>query len=598
MTRQQVEQGEPGLEAAMPDLAAQRPADAAEAPDRRRWTGLMAARLGVILACFGVTLALHALGRELPVASRSGLYYTVAAAFFMTVVLAIGERRRWSDRIAVTLQIGTDVGIVSSLVYFTGGLDSIFTFLYVLVAVYGAVLFQRSGAVVAATLSSVAYGAVLLGSRFVTIPESGYEAETSISVAIATWGVHVAALYLVGLLASVLSGELHRTGRALDQRTSDLQALRDLHQRTVESIMSGLLTIDLDGLITSFNPEAERITGMPAREAIGLELERLIPGARSVALKERLSEPGAQPDRKRLVYDNDRGEELWLGLAGSVLRNEAGAPIGHVVIFTDVTEVVSMERELRRSERMAAVGGMAAKIAHEIRNPLASISGSIEILQASGQIPDGPETGALMEIVLRETERLNQLITDFLQFSRPAPPLREKVMLGDLADEVVQVLRGTLPPDIRAEGPEMAGEPALGDERQLRQVVWNLCLNAVQAMPKGGCLRLSVSDSGGEPAQGARSNVRNEMTGDAHGEAGWVELAIADTGEGIPEDLQAEVFEPFFTTKEEGTGLGLATVHSIVERHGGELLLESRLGLGTTFRVRLPRFSPPVEESR
>ncbi len=566
--------------------------------DRRRLMGLTAARLGVILACFGVTLGLHALGRELPVASRNGLYYTVAAAFFMTVVFAIGERRRWSDRLAVTLQIATDVGIVSSLVYFTGGLESIFTFLYVLVTVYGAVLFRRSGAVVAATLSSAAYGAVLFGGRFVSMPESGYASESAFSVAVATWGVHVAALYLVGLLASVLSGELHRTGRALDQRTSDLRVLRDLYQRTIESIMSGLLTIDLEGRITSFNPEAERITGMRARDAIGVALEDLIPGATDVALKERLSDPGLQPDRARLVYDNDRGEELWLGLAGSVLRDEAADPIGHVIIFTDVTEVVSMERELRRSERMAAVGGMAAKIAHEIRNPLASISGSIEILKSSGQIPEGPETGALMDIVLRETERLNQLITDFLQFSRPAPPLRERVALAPLADEVLKVLGGTLPADIRAEGPEEGDAAALGDERQLRQVVWNLCLNAVQAMSKGGCLRVTVSSGGREAAQDVRSNVRNEERGAVWGEAGWVELAVSDTGEGIPDELQAEVFEPFFTTKEEGTGLGLATVHSIVERHGGELLLESRLGLGTTFRVRLPRFASPAEESR
>jgi len=570
----------------------------APTPARRRLTGLMAARLGVTLASLGVTLALHALGRELPGAARNGLYYTVAFAFFMTVVSAIGERRRWSDARAVTLQIATDVCIVSSLVYFTGGLDSIFTFLYVLVTVYGAVLFQRSGAVVAATLSSAAYGAVLFGERFVTMPESGYAHDPSLSVGVATWGVHVAALYLVGLLASVLSGELHRTGRALDERTSDLRVLRDLYQRTVESIMSGLLTVDLDGRITSFNPEAERITGLASREAIGRSLEAMIPGSMEVALKERLSEPGAQPDRKRLLYDNARGEERWLGLAGSVLRGEGGDPIGHVIIFTDVTEVVSMERELRRSERMAAVGGMAAKIAHEIRNPLASISGSIEILKGSGQLPEGRETDALMDIVLRETERLNQLISDFLQFSRPTPPLRERVHLGDLAGEVLQVLQGTLPEDVRAEGPDELGDAALGDERQLRQVVWNLCLNAVQAMPKGGCLRLAVRSGSADPPQATLVDGRNVDSGVGLNGADWVELAVSDTGEGIPDEMQAEVFEPFFTTKEEGTGLGLATVHSIVERHGGELLLESRLGLGTTFRVRLPRHTPAAEESR
>jgi two-component system sensor histidine kinase PilS (NtrC family) len=247
---------------------------------------------------------------------------------------------------------------------------------------------------------------------------------------------------------------------------------------------------------------------------------------------------------------------------------------------------------------MAAVGGMAAKIAHEIRNPLASISGSIEILKGSSGVGEGRESDALMDIVLRETERLNQLITDFLQFSRPTPPLRERVRLGDLAEEVLQVLQGTLPEDVRAEGPGEGGEAALGDERQLRQVIWNLCLNAVQAMPKGGCLRLELDAGAGLAPQGEPSDGRNDEEAADVASEDWVELSISDTGEGIPEALQAEVFEPFFTTKEEGTGLGLATVHSIIERHGGELLLESRLGLGTTFRIRLPRHPESSEESR
>lgn len=549
----------------------------------RRLRGVMVARLVLTLASLGVVLGLEALGEKLPGAARNGLYETVAFSFATTVVSALALRWRWSLARMVALQVATDACIASSLVYFTGGRESVFTFLYVLIVVYGAVLFRRSGALMAASVSGLAYAAVVFGERVVDMPDTGYApTEDPLSVEIVTWGVLVAALFLVGLLASVLSGELHRTGRALELRTHDLNALRDLYRRTVESIMSGLLTVDLGGTITSFNPEAERITGLTARQAIGRRLEDVIPGAMEVAIKEQQGERRGPPGRKRMVYDNARGQERWLGLAGSILRREDGDPMGHVVIFTDVTDVVSMEGELRRSERMAAVGEMAAKIAHEIRNPLASISGSIEILKGAGGSSEGLEQDALMDIVIRETDRLNQLITDFLQFSRPAEPLRRRVVLGDLAEEVLQVLQGTLPPDIRAEGPGGDDLAALGDPGQLRQVVWNLCLNAVQAMPKGGCLRVDVNEVDPRNMKSARGSVE--------GPRAFVELVISDTGEGIPEELQAQVFEPFFTTKEEGTGLGLATVHSVVERHDGELVLESRLGLGTTFRVRLPRY--------
>jgi two-component system sensor histidine kinase PilS (NtrC family) len=261
-----------------------------------------------------------------------------------------------------------------------------------------------------------------------------------------------------------------------------------------------------------------------------------------------------------------------------------------VVIFQDVTEVVAMEQELRRSERLAGVGQLAADIAHEIRNPLAAISGSVEILEASlGEGDRDAEPRRLMAIVLREIDRLNHLITEFLQFARPAPAKRTPVDLGSVVEDLVGMFEVTRPEGVEIEVDVATRRTALADPTQVRQVLWNLLLNAVQAMPEGGRIRISVSEVGGEPQEGA-SEGRNE----AKGGAAFVEVAVADTGIGMAPEVLERIFDPFFTTRPDGSGLGLATVHRIVEANGGNLRVESSVGEGTVLRVRFPR----REESR
>src|SRR5690606_20296086 len=231
-------------------------------------------------------------------------------------------------------------------------------------------------------------------------------------------GVHAGALLLVALLASALSHERDRAGRALDERTRALARLQRLHERTVESLTSGLLTTDPAGRITSFNPEAERITGVQVMDAFGRDLDAVIPGATAIVLERAREREAGDRSRTLLRFRNRRGEDLHLGLAGSVLRSADGEPAGYVLIFQDVTRVVEMEGALRRQERLAAVGALSAHLAHEIRNPLAAISGSIQMLE--GGLPPAlrdDETGRLLGIAVREADRLNQLITDFLHFA-------------------------------------------------------------------------------------------------------------------------------------------------------------------------------------
>ena len=248
---------------------------------RRRAEWLLLGRLVLTGVSLAIVVGLEVPGSHSTEASRIGLFWTLALAFTATAIsAALIRRMRHLDRFAA-FQIAIDVGIVTALVHFSGGRESPLAFLYVLVTVYGALLFERWGALGAATLSAACYAGLLLMEN----GSPGVAEQISLGALAAVWGVHVAALSSVGALASVLARELRRTGQALDQRTEDLIRLRNLHERTVESIMSGLLTTDRGGSITYFNPEAERITGMTAGEAVGRPVDSVIPGAAELILE-------------------------------------------------------------------------------------------------------------------------------------------------------------------------------------------------------------------------------------------------------------------------------------------------------------------------
>jgi two-component system sensor histidine kinase PilS (NtrC family) len=544
---------------------------------RPRLLRLLAGRLALALAILcGALLVTADRARDgLPDLER-GLYATIVTAFVATILGAGIQSRLRRLRAFAAAQLALDVALVSALVHFSGGVDSIFAFLYVPITVYAALIFGRQGAYAASGLGAAAYAVTLAIGHPDTLVQP---------VTFALWGINAGALLLVALLASALSRERDRAGYALAEKVRDLQSLRRLHERTVNSLTSGLLTTDTGGTITSFNPEAERITGVPAADAIGQGLDAVIRGASDRVLD---SVKSSERGRARLRYRNRRDQELFLGLAGSVLRDAIDSPGGYVVIFQDVTKIVEMETDLRRHERLAAVGQLAADLAHEIRNPLAAISGSIQILEDTETGGESDESKRLMSIVVRETDRLNALITDFLHYARPAPAKPEPVAIATVLSDMRQIFETVRPPSVEltAEAPE--GLCVLADDRQVRQLLWNLFLNAVQAMPDGGRLEIRAV---GSPAQDAH------LAGRSYGAEGRVERAegprfaeirVTDTGAGISEDVLERIFDPFFTTKEGGSGLGLATVHRIVEGNGGHVSVESAVGRGTCFRVLLP----------
>jgi two-component system sensor histidine kinase PilS (NtrC family) len=531
---------------------------------------LLVARLVLAVFAFVLALALSPEGQS--GAEVLGLWAALALAFLSTAVSAALMNR--VQRLAAfgAVQLLADVAMVTALVHFSGSGVSAFGFLYLPITVFGAVLFDRPGAYGSALLSSAAYAATLAGSA-PTMPDGA---------AFALWSAQTGALLIVALLASALTRELRVTGARLDASRARLFELRSLHERTVECLSSGLLTTDAERRITFFNPEAEHITGRLSRDAVGRPLDEVLPGASALA-----SDAGASHGRMRarLQVAGPDGETRHLGIAVSVLRGEDGAAAGYVTIFQDVTSVVQMEQELRRRERLAGVGELAASIAHEIRNPLAAISGSVELLCSGVSSPQ--DATRLREIVLREIERLDALIRDFLRYARPVPPKLEAVALLPLLDDVARMLASGVPAGAQLEVEADPGAVALADATQLRQVLWNLVRNAFDALEGPGVVRLEASRVVGAPQEEGPGGRKPSAGG-----CGCVEIVVADTGRGISLAELERIFDPFYTTKPDGTGLGLPTVHRIVEGHHGALSVESQPGVGTRFRVRLAAAGP------
>jgi two-component system sensor histidine kinase PilS (NtrC family) len=432
------------------------------------------------------------------------------------------------------------------------------------------------------------YGTVILAGQRGWLPQHTIGPPDPTPVLLSMWVVNAGGVVLVAWLASLLSAELRRAGEALEQRTSDLSRLQTLHERTDESLKSGLLTTDLEGQITSLNSEAERITHQDRAHVLGLDVGAILPGIRDHLVVDcEGGDPDSSDSRGRMAYRAQDQTLRHLGIGTYVLRDREARAEGHVVIFQDVTDVVEMETNLRQSERLAAIGELSASIAHEIRNPLAAISGSIEMLQGErASQEESADSVHLMNIALREVDRLNRLISDFLMYARPGPIKRETVQLQEVITDVLKMFDAARPNALEIDLAVEDGLTAFADPGQLRQVLWNLVLNAAEAMPDGGHLRVSAraltERDSQEGSPGGRRGQEEE-----EGKARWLEIAIADEGSGISQDTLSRIFDPFFTTKENGSGLGLATVHRVVENHGGMIRLESELGVGTTVRVRL-----------
>ncbi len=517
------------------------------APLYRRLIGLTLFRLVLVTVLLGGAAVVG--WRQGPdEAEASGPIFWVLLATYagsLAVALLLRNARRLGA--AASAHLIFDAVLAGGLVALTGRSESVFLFMFLIGIVNGAILLGWRGSAVSLALALGLYALVLRGAGHLD------------HVPGATLWAHAAAFVATAALAGYLAEQLRSTGARLAERETDLADVTALHGAIVQSVSSGLLTLDAGDRVTFLNRAGEQITGLSADQVVGRPVSSVLPG---LAEAERRAETD---------WVNARGQRLTLGFGRFPLHGQGGRLLGNAVIFQDLTALRAMEEVVRRSERLADLGKVAAGLAHELRNPLASMAGSVELLAASEGLRS--EDQRLMAIVLKEAARLEQLVARFLDYSRPAPPRLASVDLAQVAREVAEVFAAD--PTAARVRLERAFEPVVvqADPDQLRQVLWNLLLNAAQAIQAGGGGTIHLS-CGPAPEGGA-------------------ELTVADDGPGLPAEHQARLFTPFFTTKAGGTGLGLATVHRVVEAHGGQVEAGARAGGGARFTVRLPRDPGP-----
>jgi two-component system sensor histidine kinase PilS (NtrC family) len=541
------------------------------APLGRRLLTHIALRLVAATVLFGSAFAVQVRAGD---AFDGGSFFGLIAAIYAVSLIFIATLR-FADRFPwlTDVHLAIDVAMVSAGVALSGGLTSVFTSLYVLPIIAAASLQFRRGALQVAALAAMMFTGVVLAqyAEIARVPGAGQTvwpgaALPAPQVAQYTVALHVAGLFAVAFLSGSLAERVRHANVRLAQTSEELADLQFFSQYVIDNLVSGLATADEHNRMLTFNRTAVLITGQPLTSVLGKPASDVLqmPEPFTANLEEDLQH--ARSRRTDYQYRRPDGRVIDLGISVAQLPLPNGKR-GFLYTFQDVTDVKRLEREAQLQHRLAAVGEMAAAIAHEIRNPLASMSGSMQILRQ--ELPLSGDQAQLMDIVLRESERLNETIRSFLAYARPQRVTVERLDLRGIVQDAATLLRNSPEVgerhtiDVQVPDGQVVIE---ADENQVRQVVWNLATNGLRAMPGGGTLRLSVSKL---PVERGYSGV----------------LSVADEGVGIPAEQLDAIFQPFKGSFRKGSGLGLAIVHRIVSDYNARLDVQSQPGRGTTFRV-------------
>lgn len=510
------------------------------------------------------------------------IYYLVGAVYILTIIYVIlFTRIRKSFELFTYLQFTGDLLIITTLIFFSGGILSPFHVLYILIIIAASTMLFRRGGVFVASGSFILYGILvnLLYHNVIRTPGGILLNENeTFSTYDAYYNLFVAFIgfYSTALLSSYITERLRQTDKSLKETSGNLEELLLFHENIINSMVTGLITTSLDGSITSYNRAAEEITGLAYAEVKNRRIETLfLPEDRSKK-KEYTRNNHGSGAASYFEFEFPTGTESrkYLGVTLSNFYDRLDRLVGYIYMFQDLTEIKNLEREVGMKERMAAVGELAAAMAHEIRNPLASMSGSIQMLR--GSAPTGSDDAALMEIFLRESERLNRIIEDFLFYARPTPTILIWISLDELLEDTFMLLKHSSEieenQNVRLHIDGRSTFRCLADPNKIKQVVWNLARNAFKAMPDGGLLEISLTKDDSERFI----------------------LAFRDQGVGMkPEEIH-KCFQPFHGKFSGGTGLGLAIVYRIIKDHTGDVSVTSS-PKGTTLTITLP---PAPKEPR
>jgi two-component system sensor histidine kinase PilS (NtrC family) len=555
-------------------------------PLLRRVKGLMLGRAIVITFLWGALVVVELTANPTP--ARLPLTYVILITYVLTILYALVLRQRPNLERFYLLQVWVDLFIETAIVQSTGGLDSGFVFLYILSIISAGIALPGRAIFGVAAGASVSYSALAylhwhnfiqpLPFPFTVKPDAALSGSYVLYITLLT----MTAFWVVALLSRHLAESLRKTGQVLQEQTAHLIGLRAFHENVVDNMSSGLLIIDLSGRVVSANRAAERILLLNSGLRQSWLAQEIFNFINIAEIMHRVETLDQGLNRAEGLYERHDGMKIMLGISYSALRDETGTVHGLILTFQDITAIRAMEAEIKRGEQLATVGRLSAAIAHEIRNPLASISGSIQLLRS--ELVLDASNQRLMEIVAREIERLNAIITDFLAYARPRPLQYAEVDIQKLIAGTLDLLCNGLPDGsavtIRTEfAPDVPTQTV--DPQGLQQVIWNLCLNAVEAMQYQGTLTIRTAMQAlltqPYPAHPEPPTATQELI-----------IDVVDTGPGMPPEVKERIFEPFFSTKDGGTGLGLATVDRIIYNHKGRVEIDSELGHGTTIRIHLP----------